>query len=300
MYYGFEPHSSPNGLDFYEPGRMAPEAITFAAEFHGRAFVARFGNLEPVLNVGFDVITLRLNDADEAITCNRFLVGLGRVNDVLCAYNGRVYVLEYNQETGCCWSGWGTPSRLYEIAYTVAAAPIIQLSTTSIHRAVDFTAPLPDDTFTISNGGAGTLNFTVAADQPWINVSPISGSSTGPADSVSITISYSTIDLAIGTHRATITVEDEAAANHPRFIDVTVNVKSVLPDFDVDADVDLGDFGYLQACLSPVMGGPPPSGSNPADLDGDGVVDIKDIQVFQDCLSGPETLVDFACDDAYE
>lgn len=239
VYYGFEPHSSPNGLDFYEPAEMDPEAITFPAEFHNRAFVARFGNLEPVPNVGFDVITLRLNDVDEAFTCNRFLSGLGRVNDVLCAHNGRVYVLEYNQETGCCWSGWGTPSRLYEIAYTVAAAPIIQLSTTSIHRAVDFAAALSDDTFTISNGGAGTLNFTVAADQPWLDVSPISGSSSGPADATLVTVSYSTANLAIGTHHATITVEDEAAANDPRFIDVTVSIKSVLPDFDADADVDL-------------------------------------------------------------
>lgn len=48
------------------------------------------------------------------------------------------------------------------------------------------------------------------------------------------------------------------------------------------------------------MGGPPPSGCNPADLDGDSVVDAHDIQVFQDCLSGPGSLVDFACDDAYE
>jgi hypothetical protein len=47
VYYGFDPHSSPDGLDFYEPVNMDPEAILFPEEFHGRAFVARFGELGP-------------------------------------------------------------------------------------------------------------------------------------------------------------------------------------------------------------------------------------------------------------
>ncbi|HQE30168.1 MAG TPA: PQQ-dependent sugar dehydrogenase [Phycisphaerae bacterium] len=299
-YHGFHPHSSPNGLDFYEPALMDPGAILFPPEFHGRAFVARFGNLEPVPEVGFDVLTLRLDEAGRGFTSNRFLGGLGRVVDVLCAYNGKVYVLEYNQETVCCFGSWGTPSRLYEIAYTVPTVPLIGLSTSALVRSVDYTQNLPDDTFTVANTGVGTVHFTASSDQAWLAVSPTNGSSTGPGDAVTLTLSYSTAALAIGTHHASITIADPGAANSPQVLSVTLTVKSVRPDFDLDSDVDLEDFAYLQRCLGPILGAPPSPGCEPADIDGDNDVDTFDVTAFQDCMSGANVLANPTCDDAYE
>jgi uncharacterized protein YraI len=61
----------------------------------------------------------------------------------------------------------------------------------------------------------------------------------------------------------------------------------VSPDFDGDLDVDLGDFGYLQACFGTVDA----SLTNPACVDanlteGDDHINDADFLLFQACLSG--------------
>lgn len=300
VYHGFHPHSSPDGIDFYETALMDPAAIKFPAEFEGRAFVVRFGNLENVPAVGFDLLSLRLNDADQGFTCNRFVGSLGRAVDVLCAYNGKVYVLEYNPQTTFPGNGWGEPSKLYEIAYTIPLQPVIGTSVASIVRVVDYKHDLPDDTLNVFNPGAHTLEFSVQTDQSWVSVSPAGGSSSGPGDAVSITVSYATAGLPIGPHRANIIITDPAAANSPHIVPVTVTVKSVVPDFDKDGDVDVEDFSRLQVCYSAALGAPPAAGCEFADLDGDNVVDADDSAVLLGCLSGADLLANPACDDAVE
>src|SRR5690606_27478764 len=113
---------------------------------------------------------------------NTFLQGFGRVIDVLCAYNGRVYVLEYNPQSTFEGPGWGGASKLYEIRYTIATQPQILTSASQISRSVDHGHNLPDDSFTVANSGSGTLNFTLSDDQDWMEVSPLSGTSTDAGD----------------------------------------------------------------------------------------------------------------------
>ncbi|GEM_PF-2186729 len=58
-------------------------------------------------------------------------------------------------------------------------------------------------------------------------------------------------------------------------------------DFDVDSDVDLDDFAFLQRCLS----GNAVSyalGCASADLDADGDADPQDLRLFYPCLTGPD------------
>jgi hypothetical protein len=314
-YYGFDPHSSPDGLDFYEPSRMDPSAIKFPPEFFGRAFVARFGDLENFGNAdnpnpatsGYDVVSLRLDDAHQGFVCNTFLDDTGRAIDVLCAYNGKVYVLEFNPQTIFPGAGWGSPSKLYEIGCTIPLTPLISVSTDAIDREVDYTLPVGDtDTFAVSNLGAGILNYdiTFAPDGPeavWLDVAPLAGDSTGPADDDLITVSYlddviTTLD--IGTYTATITVSDPQAFNDPAMVVVTLVVKTVLPDFDADGDVDQEDFGRQQACLSGTATLEP--GCGVADFNGDGFVNSTDMKVFLGCMSGADVVADPTCDDAYE
>lgn len=71
------------------------------------------------------------------------------------------------------------------------------------------------------------------------------------------------------------------------------------PDFDFDLDVDLSDFGRLQACLT--GNGNPPQGPECAvtDLDDDNDVDQVDIDLFLGCVSGSGVLPDANCDDGF-
>ena len=66
-------------------------------------------------------------------------------------------------------------------------------------------------------------------------------------------------------------------------------------DFDHDADVDLADFGHLQACFS--GDGIPQTAPSCFDarLDPDDDVDQDDYAIFKGCLSGPNIPADPDC-----
>ena len=287
VYYGFHPHSSPDGLSFYEPTRMDLTAIKFPPEYHGRAFVARLGQLENVPKVGFDVMTLRLDDANAGFFCNTFLTGMARCIDVLCAYDGRVYVVEYNQQTDWPAGGWGTASRLHEIRYTIPSGPSISVSPSVFDRTVYHMRNLANDTFAVANAGIGTLNYTITRDRTWIDVSPTVGDSTGPTDVDTITISYTVAGLPIGTHAATVTISDPLASNNPQTVTINVQVRPIPPDADGDADVDLSDFSFFQACFNGPNRSPAFAGCESTDYDGDGDTDLSDFGVLQSCFNGP-------------
>ncbi len=57
-------------------------------------------------------------------------------------------------------------------------------------------------------------------------------------------------------------------------------------DFDNDGDVDITDFGHLQACYSGSAA--PTTGCIDADLDGDNDVDQADFALFKNCLGGAD------------
>ncbi len=64
-------------------------------------------------------------------------------------------------------------------------------------------------------------------------------------------------------------------------------------DFDVDGDVDMDDFGWLQACYSGAAA--TPTGCAAADLDGSGKVDARDLTAFITCAKGPAVAADTGC-----
>jgi hypothetical protein len=64
-------------------------------------------------------------------------------------------------------------------------------------------------------------------------------------------------------------------------------ILEVWPDFDVDGDVDLDDFGHLQACMSGSGIRQDDPACRDADLDRDDDVDLVDFGLLQCCYSGP-------------
>lgn len=173
--------------------------------------------------------------------------------------------------------------------------PLIELSDTLIERTVPIFQSLPNDVFTVANGGVDTLNYSISDDADWLDVSPASGSSTGEPDSIDLI--YDVSSLLGGVYEATVTVTSAEAVNSPQTLTVRVTVKSVGPDFDGDGDVDMEDHGHLQACFSGTGVGQSDPNCQNARLDDDADVDQADYQILKGCLSGANVLADMDCDD---
>lgn len=183
------------------------------------------------------------------------------------------------------------------VGYDLVVDPAtILLSTSTLTPSVFAGDNHPNQSFTVRNTGVAELNYQVSESVPWLNVSPISGSSTGEADT--ITVTYNTAGLSVGQHNATISVTAFGASNTPQAVNVTltVNASPFAPvDFDRDGDVDQGDFGTWQRCLTgPGVLVVNPT-CNPADLDGDDDVDQNDFGLFQACVSGANQPADPGC-----
>ncbi|MEM7393569.1 MAG: hypothetical protein AAF492_14585, partial [Verrucomicrobiota bacterium] len=77
------------------------------------------------------------------------------------------------------------------------------------------------------NSGLSNLNYTLTDDAPWLSISPSSGSSTGGADVVNHTLTFS--GLGVGSFTGTVTITDANAVNSPRTLPISVTVTPNLP-----------------------------------------------------------------------
>src|SRR5262249_52535317 len=76
-----------------------------------------------------------------------------------------------------------------------------------------------NQTISITNTGAGTLNWTATDDASWLTVSPTSG--TAPS---TLTASVNITGLAAGTYNGNITISATGATNTPVTVPVTLTV----------------------------------------------------------------------------
>lgn len=181
-----------------------------------------------------------------------------------------------------------------------AARPRMSVAPTSLNRIVGFGSNLADDTFTITAllpSSRGPVNYFITDNAAWLAVTPIQGSSSGEADT--LTIEYSTAALAKGSYVGTITIADAWADNSPQTVTINLQVVgAIIPgDFDHDEDVDQEDFAHLQACLTDVAVPPATPTCEDADLDKDNDIDFQDVAAFTSCFTGPGITGDPNCMD---
>ena len=185
---------------------------------------------------------------------------------------------------------------LYDVEYTWTdpTRPRIALSASSFTHSILIGGSVANDQLTIRNECVGTLDYTVASNQPWLAVSPPGGSLT--TETNAITLSYPTASqMRASTYDATVTISGNAS-NNPQTVAVRLVVRSVKPDFDGDGDVDHADFGAFQACLS----GPFVTQDRPECLAmrldvTDDDVDGDDFATLENCLSGSGMRADMGC-----
>ena len=81
------------------------------------------------------------------------------------------------------------------------------------------------ETFTISNSGSGTLDWSAVDNAPWLSVNPTSGS-----DSGQVIVTVAPTGLSAGSYTGIVTVSSPDAFNSPQTITVHLTVKSPSED----------------------------------------------------------------------
>ncbi len=109
--------------------------------------------------------------------------------------------------------------------------PQIARSAETLEPEGEYGEIAPDQTFDVWNAGLpGTvLDYTIAvgdcSPEPcWLWVEPDYGTSQDAGDPVPHTVHYTTTDLPVGQHTATITISDPGAGNNEQTIDVILEV----------------------------------------------------------------------------
>jgi len=119
----------------------------------------------------------------------------------------------------------------------------------SFSCTIDGTPPA-DQQFEIWRVGTGTLAWTVSDDVSWLSLAPLSGSSDGEHDLVTVSVNPS--GLSAGQYSGTITIEAPGADNTPQTIPVDLTV----------SDSIAYSIGFAPASFSftSVVGHDPPAG----------------------------------------
>lgn len=184
------------------------------------------------------------------------------------------------------------------VAVPSVTSPVIGNWPASLHVESELGINAESQTIQIANVGSGTLNYSVTDDRSWMSVSPTSGSSTGDTDT--LTVQFSTLGLTAGNYTGNITISAGGATNSPQVVTVSVDVVEPpvrLPDFDSDSDVDQVDHSVVQACQTGQSITPPGEGCDEADLDFDEDVDLYDVELYLNCVSGANVAMTPGCID---
>ncbi len=167
------------------------------------------------------------------------------------------------------------------------------VSPTAIERTVQTGQNASPDAFTVAAGGFGSHAFSVSESLSWLSVAPTGGTATCAGSFIAV--QYATSTLPPGTHVGNVNVTASGLAGSPQTVQVTVIVEGAPADVDGDGDVDLEDHGLFQACLTGPGEPQNLSSCQAARLDADADVDSDDLTLFLGCMSGANVPSDPAC-----
>jgi Viral BACON domain len=134
---------------------------------------------------------------------------VGTVITVVANSNG----LASGNYTGNITVTAGSASKV--ITVTMSVAPVLAVSTTSISLG----SILAGATFSITNAGNGTLQWTTSSDATWLTVTPTSGSTTTTGSVINVAVNRNGLTSASYTGNVTVT-----AGGVSKVITVTISV----------------------------------------------------------------------------
>lgn len=144
----------------------------------------------------------------------------------------------------------GMASDVSDNVFTITSPPEIGLDKNQLNFGYSLgnTAPGAQPLGVLNNGG-GTINWTIAGDQTWLNFNPGSG-----AGATYVDVSVNPTNLGIGTYTATITVSDPNSSNLTHTAAVNLTVKRASNDQNPFGDFATPGDGVTVDGSIPVTG----------------------------------------------
>lgn len=140
--------------------------------------------------------------------------------------------------------------------------------------------------FTVVAVGEGTISYQWRKDGTNVQPDPRITGITGP------TLSFSAVlESDFGEYSCLVTADCGSIVSDS----ASLQLFQVPGDVDGDHDVDMEDFGVVQACITGVSVPQNDPACAKAKLDDDDDVDEDDIEIFIQCLTGPDALGDANC-----
>ncbi|HZS49907.1 MAG TPA: hypothetical protein VFA54_03540 [Bryobacterales bacterium] len=138
--------------------------------------------------------------------------GLNRPSGLAFDKGGNLYVVDqYN---------W----RIRKIVFN---PPVLSVSAAKLGFAAEAGGPNPaPQTFTVTNAGSGTLNFSITGNQSWLTITPASGAVSSGA-SVTITVNARSANLNAGDYEGALVISAPGTLEGSRTVQVSLAVRAV-------------------------------------------------------------------------
>ena len=147
----------------------------------------------------------------------------GVVNTHIVTYAASLLPAGTHQATiGVVSSQASNSPQTIDVTLTIIGDPMISVNPASLSPVAPEGGNAASDSFTVTNLGGRTMEYSITDNVDWLSVSPASGTSTGETNTH--TVVYSASLLATGTHTADIMIFDPGASNNPQTLAVTLTV----------------------------------------------------------------------------
>ena len=144
------------------------------------------------------------------------------------------------------WTGAAATVDMGVYEFDGSSSTVICTSADSFEFMSTLLQPVPSDqVLSISNCGSGPLNWQITEDCDWLTADPMSGTSTGEFDDVTLSVDPSS--LSHGTYSCTLLISDPAAYNSPYAIEITLSVGG---EIHVPSE-----YGTIQAAIDAAVEG---------------------------------------------
>ncbi len=182
----------------------SPTSFSFAATQGGSNPASQTLN---ITNTGGGTLSWTLSENISWLTLSR-TSGSGNASVTLSVTTGSLAAGTYSGTIVISATGASSVNIPVTLTVSSAPVPVIRVSPTSLSfTATQGGANPPTQTFTVTNGGGGTLRWSIRNNRSWIVHVPLDGSG-----NVTVTVGVVTTGLTAGTYTGEISVAAEGAS----------------------------------------------------------------------------------------